>query len=187
MGVAWSNCACDLRVWISRGLTRRRPGRHEWQPEYGPCLAPTALSSLSARSPISMLHAGCNPERHEPPFRAKQQHSPPRGQLGSVLRSFGTAATFDILVARIQTTGTRGARLARVKAGGANACSKLTQIKRALFRLPRAGDRCPSGIQAAWLPRSSTFRRAFRSSRAQPAGPHHRARRLRARPFPAGA
>jgi hypothetical protein len=21
------------------------------------------------------LHAGCNPERHEPPFRAKQQHS----------------------------------------------------------------------------------------------------------------
>ena len=80
-----------------------------------------------------------------------------------------------------------GARLARVKAGGANACSKLTQIKRALFRLPRAGDRCPGGIQAAWRPRSSTFRRAFRSSRAQPAGPHHRARRLRARPFPAGA
>jgi hypothetical protein len=34
-----------------------------------------------------------------------------------VLRSFGTAATFDILVARIQTTGTRGARLARVKPG----------------------------------------------------------------------
>jgi hypothetical protein len=30
---------------------------------------------LSARSPISRLHAGCNPERHEPPFRAKQQHS----------------------------------------------------------------------------------------------------------------
>jgi hypothetical protein len=64
---------------------------------------------------------------------------------------------------------------------------KLTQIKRALFRLPRAGDPCPGGIQAAWRPRSSTFRRAFRSSRAQPADPHHRARRLRARPFPAGA
>jgi len=35
----------------------------------------TAFSSLSARSPISRLHAGCNPERHEPLFRAKQQHS----------------------------------------------------------------------------------------------------------------
>jgi hypothetical protein len=121
--------------------------------------------------------------------RSERSSNIPRREvnLGSVLRSFGTAATFDILVARIQTTGARGARLARVKAGGANACSKLTQIKRALFRLPRAGDRCPGGIQAAWLPRSSTFRRAFRSSRAQPAGPHHRARRLRARPFPAGA
>ena len=121
--------------------------------------------------------------------RSERSSNIPRREvnLGGVLRSFGTAATFDILVARIQTTGTRGARLARVKAGGANACSKLTQIKRALFRLPRAGDRCPGGIQAAWLTRSSTFRRAFRSSRAQPAGPHHRARRLRARPFPAGA
>ena len=121
--------------------------------------------------------------------RSERSSNIPRREvnLGSVLRSFGTAATFDILVACIQTTGTRGARLARVKAGGANACSKLTQIKRALFRLPRAGDRCPGGIQAAWRPRSSTFRRAFRSSRAQPAGPHHRARRLRARPFPAGA
>src|SRR5258706_8333567 len=51
-----------------------------------------------------------------------------------VLRSLGAAATFDILVARKQTTGTGGARLARVKASAANACSKLTQIKRALSR-----------------------------------------------------
>ena len=123
--------------------------------------------------------------------RSERSSNIPRREvnLGSVLRSFGMPrrSIYWSLAYRPPAPEALGARLARVKAGGANACSKLTQIKRALFRLPRAGDRCPSGIQAAWLPRSSTFRRAFRSSRAQPAGPHHRARRLRARPFPAGA
>src|SRR3979490_2060441 len=82
-------------------------------------------------------HSNCGPgpeTQSATSRRSERSSNIPRREvnLGSVLRSFGTAATFDILVARIQTTGTRGDRLARVKAGGANVCSKLTQIKRAL-------------------------------------------------------